>query len=85
MEHEVRNSKVSTGTSASQQQPSYLPNTAAEYQYMCKYLGKHAETDSLQDVLKTLPVEQGLAAEASIDYYESLRMVRILEHTKDDP
>jgi hypothetical protein len=40
--------------------------------------------ESLMDSLKTLPIDAGIRLEAAIDYYENLRMARIVNHTYHD-
>ncbi len=40
---------------------------------------------SLMETLKLVPPEIGLKVEASVDYYETLRMARIFNHTYNDP
>lgn len=39
---------------------------------------------SLMEALETAPIDEGLRLEAALDYYESLRMARIINHTRTD-
>lgn len=57
-----------------------------EYHFLCQHLGLTlGDTRSLSDVLTSLPEESGLLTEASVEYYETLRMARIVNHTWTDP
>lgn len=61
----------------------YMIRPATEYAYLCKHLGS-ADT-SLRDTLRTQSLADGLATEAALHMYESLRMARIVNHTYHDP
>jgi hypothetical protein len=83
--HEKKHSFVLASSSSNKDKgkgEGYLMRDKFEYEYLCKNLG-NVQT-SLQDSLLSSSVETGLAIEASLDYYESLRMATILEGTKDD-
>jgi len=54
----------------------------AEYDYLCRHLG--SVNTSITDAYNTLSVEKGLRAEAGLQYYENLRMVRIVNSTRHD-
>lgn len=65
-----------------------------EYQFMCDNLGQATvdhrlgvvnHSPSLQEKLKVYPPRRSILTEAALDYYESLRMAQILNHTADDP
>lgn len=64
-----------------------------EYQFMCDNLGQATvdrlgvanRSPSLQEKLKVYPPRRSILTEAALDYYESLRMAQILNHTADDP
>ncbi len=62
----------------------YHRNDARLYDFQCRNLGP-MKTLSLSDTLKLLPPKDGLRVEASIDYYETLRMAHIFNHTYHDP
>lgn len=61
----------------------YLTRSGMEYKTLCHYLGKIDQ--SLQISLQKEPLDIALGIEASVDYFESLRMAKIYEHTKKDP
>lgn len=52
---------------------------------MCSTLGNIPSGSSLMDALNILPLQSGLRLEAALDFYESLRMARIINHTRHDP
>ena len=59
-----------------------------EYQFMCDNLGQATvdhRSPTLQEKLKAYPPHRSILTEAALDYYESLRMAQILNHTADDP
>jgi len=60
----------------------YALRAASEYRFLCKHLGR---VHALRDELSALPLEDGLLTEAALDFYESLRMAHILNHTRHDP
>merc|ERR1711998_662906 len=62
----------------------YQMRPKAEYEYLCRHLGSVPEGSNLQQLLMTLSVEEGMALEAALDYYENLRMINLSEATKDD-
>ena len=62
----------------------YQLRPQAEYEYLCKHLGSVPEGSNLQQLLMTLSVEEGMALEAALDYYENVRMINLSEATKDD-
>ena len=62
---------------------SYSRNPQFVYDFQCANLGPMSEL-SLTETLTQIPVVQGLRVEASIDYYESLRMARIYNETYSD-
>lgn len=45
----------------------------------------HTATPSIQEMLLTLPAKDGVLTEAALDYYENLRMARIINETAGDP
>lgn len=63
----------------------YRLRPSIEYNFMCKYLGGPLNGGSLMNGLRSLPVSEGLMAEAAVDYYESLRMAHIYADTVNDP
>ena len=76
-----------TATTSHDHRPVYaLRNGSGEYEFLCEHLGKTLnDTGTLHTTLGALSESQGLLTEASIDYYENLRMARIVNHTWDDP
>ncbi len=54
-----------------------------EYTYICKHLG--TLKGSLQGALTASSAEEGVLTEAAIDYYENLKMARIVNQTYHDP
>ena len=54
------------------------------YDFQCRNLGPMVNL-SLMDTLLTVPPEIGLRVEASVDYYETLRMAHIFNETWNDP
>ena len=68
--------------------PKVSHPTTQEFQhgreFVCKHLGPVAD-NGLADSLTNWPVEQGVLAEAGLDYYESLTMALIANHTWHDP
>ncbi len=81
-EHEQPQDLVPSQQWAPMQLHTYAPRKHKEYKYMCSHLG-HVST-SLQEALRTLPEEEGLAVEAAIEFFENNRMVAILEQTQRD-
>jgi hypothetical protein len=65
----------------------YEKRPMLEYEYICKTLGKASDgkNETLQNILLTAREDDGLAIEAALDYYENLRMINILDQTKNDP
>ena len=61
----------------------YMIRPATEYAYLCKHLGSAGT--SLRDTLRSQSLAEGLATEAALHMYESLRMARIVNHTYHDP
>ena len=61
----------------------YGLRSSAEYSFLCRHLG--GVNDSLTATLQRLPWRSGIRLEASLDYFESLRMARVLNRTWDDP
>lgn len=53
-------------------------------EFVCKHLGPVGR-NGLSNMLTTLPVDQGVLAEAGIDYFEALTMALIANHTWNDP
>jgi hypothetical protein len=45
----------------------------------------HTPTPSIQEMLLTQPAKDGVLTEAALDYYENLRMARIINETAGDP
>lgn len=62
----------------------YAKNPQFIYDFQCENLGPMSDM-SLTETLNQIPVVQGLRVEASIDYYETLRMARIFNETWADP
>lgn len=60
----------------------YAVRSHKVYEFMCKYLGQVNTT--LMDGLMRMNAEDGILAEASLDYYENYRMARIYNHTALD-
>jgi hypothetical protein len=61
----------------------YQSRNKLEYEFICKTLGQ-VDT-SIQNKLQQLPLKEGLRLEASLDYYENLRMIKLASHTWNDP
>lgn len=61
----------------------YMPRPPHEYAYLCRHLG--TINGSLTEALLATPPERGALQEAALEYFESLRMARILNHTWMDP
>lgn len=61
----------------------YQSRNKLEYEFICKTLGQ-VDT-SLQKKLQQLELKEGLRLEASLDFYENLRMIRLASHTWNDP
>lgn len=61
----------------------YYLRKDVEYDFLCKHLGQ--VKNSLQDTLMSLPNEEGILVEAAIDYYENLRMAKLVNLTYNDP
>lgn len=80
-EHETVHSPQSQSVTPTHAE--YRSRATSEYAYICKHLGK--VQGSLQDALLSASAEEGLAIEASIDYYESALMVRLVQETWTDP
>ena len=66
-----------------QESGHYYSRDPFEYEFICNTLGQ-LET-SIQYQLETLSLNEGLKIEASLDFYENLRMMRIVDHTWNDP
>ena len=85
VEHDTT-SEVAVGTGQDHTPRYALRNGSVEYEFLCEHLGKTLnDTQTLHGALEALPESQGLLTEASLDYYESLRMARIVNHTWNDP
>lgn len=86
MEHEARyaqphNKKLAHGSRGEQ---AFAARPAAEYHFICKHLS--GVNVSLMDALeKSESFDQAVRIEASIDFYENLRMARIINNTWNDP
>jgi len=63
----------------------YISRHNTEYQFLCAHLGSVHPNSTLSDVLAVRPRDNGLLIEAALDYYENLRMARIVNHTWHDP
>eukprot|EP01034_Spumella_vulgaris_P023878 gene23878-30156_t len=61
----------------------YFKRRDYEYQYICKHLG--SLNSSLQQSLHTSSAESGILTEAALDYYENLKMARLVNQTLNDP
>lgn len=61
----------------------YALRRGPEYQFICSNLMQI--NASVMETLNTVSMADGLRVEAAIDYYESLRMARIVNHTRSDP
>jgi hypothetical protein len=90
-EHEALRAPVAANTS-SQTSPlprgkprAYAVRDGAEYSYLCEHLGRPVGAASLADALNRRSVEEGLAVEAALEYYENLRMARVYNLTINDP
>lgn len=92
-EHEVRFSPhhhllyqnshgVDSVQNGEQKNSVYVTRPKREYDFMCQNL--KGVNVSLMDSLKTLPIDAGVRLEAAVDYYENLRMARIVNHTYHD-
>lgn len=71
-------------TSSSGNSRIYVRHSQNVYDFQCRNLGPMTGL-SLMDTLLLVPPEVGVKVEASVDYYESLRMARIFNHTWKDP
>ena len=60
----------------------YHSRSHFEYEFICQNLGQ-IDT-SLQNKLKASSLNEGLKIEASLDYYENLRMMQVVDHTLND-
>lgn len=60
----------------------YFLRPSKEYAFLCKHLGG---ITTIKETLRAQPLAEGLATESAIDFYESLRMARIVNHTLHDP
>lgn len=63
----------------------YISRPDSEYAFLCSHLGSVPTNSSLSDALATKPRDSGLLIEAALDFYENLRMARIVNHTWNDP
>ena len=61
----------------------YSARPSKEYTYLCKHLG--GINVSLTDTLERGSKTKGVVVEAALEYYESLRMARIVNRTWFDP
>eukprot|EP01038_Epipyxis_sp_PR26KG_P006781 gene6781-9289_t len=59
------------------------PRTINEYSFICEHLGNMGDK-SLQEALQDSTPEEGLMIEASLDFYENLRMAKIISQTRSD-
>lgn len=84
-EHEASIVMLDRVNSSFQQKKNgrYYSRNPFEYKIICNTLGQ-VDT-SLQHKLETISLQEGLKIEASLDYYENLRMMRIVDHTWNDP
>lgn len=65
---------------------NYQSRQLIEYQFLCQYLGqKIPQSYTLQQVLQQSSLLDGLLIEAALNYYEILRMAKIVNHTWSDP
>lgn len=84
MEHEAR--YVEHHKSSSHHGPadnSYAAKADSEYAFMCKYL--RGVNVSLMNALENSKIEEAIRIEASVDFFENLRMARIVNSTWEDP
>lgn len=65
------------------QQTEYHLRAEQEYSFICKHLGALGES-SLNSYLHESSEEEGLLAEAALDFYESLRMAHVMSWSKAD-
>lgn len=76
--------KLTTYTNSNSNSKLYIKNPQMVYDFQCRNLGPMSEL-SLTETLNELPPADGLKVEASIDYYETLRMAKIFNNTWNDP
>ncbi len=83
-EHEVSSSVSHSAVIPVGEMPraQYATRKSHEYEFLCRHLGQ--VKSSLQDALLSASREEGLAIEASIDYFESLRMINLMQQTWHD-
>ncbi len=62
-----------------------LRGNRKEYKYMCDHLGSINNETSLQTTFHTVPPEKGILIEAALDFYENLRMAKLVNQTVNDP
>lgn len=64
---------------------TYRLRQSHEYDFLCQFLGKNIAPEmSLQEALLANDPATGIMIEAAVDYYETLRMARIFNHTYRD-
>jgi hypothetical protein len=66
-------------------QKTYILRNHREYEFMCENLGHLPNGSSVMEALHILPAERGVVVEASLDYYENLRMAHLANQTVNDP
>ena len=76
---------LSSMSDAYNRNKTYTTRKSNEYKILCKNLSKIKKNISLSDNYKSMSTEDGLMAEASLSFYENLRMARIYNHTYRDP
>lgn len=62
----------------------YRLRSPQEYEYICNHLGR-MNGSSIQQTLMNLPPREGILVEAALDYYENLRMAKLVNLTANDP
>jgi hypothetical protein len=62
----------------------YDLRSSKEYEFMCKTLGRIPPNTTLQEFLMSHSVEEGLLIEAGLNYYEILRMTKLLLLTNSE-
>ena len=80
----IAGSEVMVSPTATTNSRKYARHALSVYDFQCRNLGPMTNL-SLMETLKMVPPSIGLKVEASIDYYENLRMARIYNATFKDP
>jgi hypothetical protein len=88
LEHEMRYANPSLKSASASKTHTggvqYAVRPAEEYEFVCQHLSG-INVSLMNSLEKSIDLSEAIRIEASIDFYENLRMARIINSTWDDP